>query len=144
MKDYKYNPFEEAKALGLTVKNLSFKKLNSFLIEKVIYLRQNMTRIEKRCTMTYEIVHYLWKKCENNKTAWHSSNVEEILKQQAARKLVCQNHLNELIAKQSSIDEITKELEVTTETLMYYYKYLKSIQVTDSQFKAIERVTCRT
>ncbi len=127
MSEYNYNPKDEADLLGLKIKYLSFKRLNSFLIEKVIYLRKSMNHIEKRCALTYEIVHYLWNNCNGNeKKLWHSKNVEEILKQQTARKLVCPDRLKKLLETRSDIDEISRELEVTNEILFYYLKYCKS------------------
>lgn len=128
-----YNPLEEARFLGLKVKCLSFKKLNSFLLEKVIYLRESMCRIEKRCAVTYEIVNYLWQGYNGpEKNGWHSENVEVILKQQAARKLVCPDKFQELSQNNSSLDEMLQELEVTKEYLMYYLNYKETMSLIEN------------
>jgi hypothetical protein len=128
-----YDPAEEACFLGLKVHLLKLKRLNSFILEKVVYLRENMDRVEKRCSLTYEIVKYLWNKYNRIESeCWHSQNVEKIIKQQAARKLVCPEKFDKLYHNKVSLEEMEKELEVTKEYLLHYMRYCKTIQRAES------------
>jgi hypothetical protein len=139
MKEYSYNPFEEARNLGLTIKFAGFKKLNSFLIEKVVYLRENMNRIEKRCSLTYEIVHFNWIiYSKQNQTFYHSKKVEDILRQQTARKLICPDKLYKLMESNYDHNTILEELEVTNDVLVNYFKYCKIKNCTDNLISSIQ------
>lgn len=129
-----YDPTAEAVFLGLKVNFFKLKKMNSFILEKIVYLRENMNKIEKRCSLTYEIVKYLWNKYNRmEEEFWHSNNVENILKQQTARKLVCPDKFAELYNNNVSIEEMEQELEVTKEYLMHYINYCKTIQIVEDK-----------
>jgi hypothetical protein len=132
MGDNFYDPKEEAQFLGLKVNFLKLKRLNSFILEKVIYLRENMNKIEERCSLTYEVVRYVWNKYSYlEQRGWHSRSVENILKQQTARKLVCPSRFDELYQDKVSFDEMEKELQVTKEYLLHYVNYCKTVSLVD-------------
>lgn len=129
-----YDPHEEAKFLGLKVNFLKLKKLNSFLVEKVIYLRENMNKIEKRCCLTYEVVKYVWNRYNHlEQKGWHSRSAENIIKQQTARKLVCPAKFDELYKNNVSFDDMQEELQVTKEYLLHYLNYCKTIRLVENK-----------
>lgn len=122
-----YNPKEEAISLGLTVAKVNFGVVKSFLLDKIIYLNTNLSETEQRCALTYEIVHYIWSKFSNVEgVAWHSKNVEDILRQQAARKLISAEALYSLLEKGFDLQEIAEELNVNKDVLVYYFKYCRA------------------
>ncbi len=126
-----YDPKKEAKALGLKVRLIDFKRLNSFLTESVIYLKKNLSKIEARCCLTYEVVHYTRGHFNaNGFCSGHSKEEDEIIRQETAKKLIPAARLYELLESCSSIDEIAYELKVTNEVLAYYFKYCRSKQIT--------------
>ena len=129
-----YNPEEEAKYLGLKISFIKLKKLNSFILEKIIYLRENMNKAEKRCSLTYEVVKYAWNKYNHFEQAgWHSKNVENIIKQQTARKLISPVEFDKLYQNKVSFDEMEEELEVTKEYLLHYLNYCKTINLIENK-----------
>lgn len=130
MKKDLYNPLEEANSKGIMVKLANFKKLNSFLTKSVIYLRDSMNSIEKRCALAYELVHHSRNHFDSNLICiCHSIEEEAIIRQEAAKKLVSCSRLYELMESCSTFEEIADELKVTKEVLNDYFNYCKTRQI---------------
>ena len=121
MKEQLYNPHEEARAKGIKIVLVNFKTLNSFLTKSVIYLRDSMNRIEKRCTLTHELVHHSKNHFSTEEICvFHSREDEMEIRKITAQKLVSKSRLYELLEKYYSMDKIAEELEVTIEVLNDY------------------------
>ena len=121
MTETQYDPQIEAKEKGIIVKYINFKKINSFLTKSAIYLRDSMNSIEKRCTLTYELVHHSKNHFEEGEICMgHSREEEAIIRQETAKKLVPPAKLHELMTNRYSMDEIAEELRITREVLEDY------------------------
>lgn len=127
MGDILYNPHDEASKKGISVKFMNFAKINSLLTRSIIYLRDSMTQIEKRCTLTYELVHHSRDHFSDNGICLgHSAEEEDIIRKETARKLVPTSRLYELMESCMTYEDIAEELKVTKEVLNDYFKYCKS------------------
>lgn len=123
MEENFYDPYTEAKVNGLKVKFIDFKKINSFLTKSVIYLRLSMNKIEKRYTLTYELVHL--SRNHSDFCEGHSLEEEEIIRQETAKKLIQGTRFSILIESSYSLDKIAKELQITKEVIYDYFKYCR-------------------
>ncbi|MDD3012959.1 MAG: hypothetical protein PHC34_04580 [Candidatus Gastranaerophilales bacterium] len=121
-----YDPYLEAKVSGIKVRFICFKKINSLLVQSVVYLRKSMNKIEKRCRLTYELVHYsrghltLTGLCEG-----HTAQEEDKIRQETANRLIKGTKLCFLIESCISMDKIAEELQVTKDVIYDYFKYCK-------------------
>ena len=130
-----YDPHSEAQQKGIGVIMIPFSRINSFLTKSVIYLRESMTAIEKRCSLTYELVHHSRNHfSEKGFCTGHSLEEENYIRQEAAKKLVPPAKLHELLNSAKTLDQIAQELYITREVLEDYlsfclYKQLETAKV---------------
>jgi hypothetical protein len=126
MEEDLFNPYLEAKRAGIKVRLINFKKINSLLVKSVVYLRKNMNRIEKRCCLTYELVHHSRGHVGIIAISQgHSRQEEDIIRHETANKLIPETRFYHLIENCYSIDNIAQELQVTKEVIYDYLKYNK-------------------
>jgi hypothetical protein len=146
MEEGQYNPYLEAKTHGIKVKLINFKRMNSLLIQSVVYLRKSMNKIEKRCRLTYELVHYS-RKHSNPANIYevHTEIEEDIIRQETANRLINGAKIYFLLESSYSIDKIAEELQVTKEVIYDYYRYCKmrSIDKINSLEKHPSVVACK-
>jgi len=130
-----YDPYLEAKSSGIKVKLIDFKRINSLLVQSVVYLRKSMNKIEKRCSLTYELVHYsrghlnVTGICEK-----HTLKEEDIIRQETANRLINGTRIYFLIESCSSMDVIARELQVTKDVIYDYFKYCKAKPFENKEF----------
>lgn len=144
MEEEFFNPYLEAKRTGLKVKLINFKKINSLLVKSVVYLRKNMNKIEKRCSLTYELIHY--SRCHNGITAicqGHTRQEEDIIRQETANKLIPEARFYYLLEKCYSLDTISQELQVTKEVIFDYLLYNKRIINADTEKHQLSTCICK-
>jgi|GEM_PF-1092779 len=145
MEESLYDPYLDAKASGIKIKSINFKRINSLLIQSVIYLRKSMNKIEKRCSLTYELVHYSRKHSSLlGICIGHTSQEEDIIRQETANRLINGTKIYFLIESCTSTDRIAEELQVTKEVIYDYFKYCKSKSINKiDTLKKPQPVTCK-
>lgn len=127
MNELLYCPQDEANAKGIAVKFMNFKILNSFLTKSIIYLRESMGQIEKRCALTHELVHHSRNHFDvKGLCPGHSDDEEVLIRHETAKKLIPANRLYQLMESCMSYEQIAKELNVTKDVLNDYFKYCRS------------------
>ena len=132
MEESLYDPYLEAKSSGIKIKFINFKRINSLLAQSVVYLRKSMNKIEKRCRLTYELVHY--SRGHSNSIGiciGHTVYEEDIIRQETANKLINGTRIYFLMENSSSMEVIAKELQVTKDVIYDYFKYCKAIPFED-------------
>lgn len=131
MEENLFDPYEKAKESGIKVKLIDFKKINSLLAKSVVYLRKSMNKIEKRCSLTYELVHYSRGHigfCEG-----HSVQEEDSIRRETAHILIQGSRLYILIESCTPMDKIAQELQVTKDIIYDYFKYCRTGSVNEEK-----------
>lgn len=142
MEEELFNPYLEAKRTGIKVKLINFRKINSLLVKSVVYLRRNMNRIEKRCSLTYELVHHS-RGHQGILAICHTRQEEDIIRHETANKLIPENRFYSLVEKCYSLDAISEELQVTKEVIYDYLMYNKRIINPDNEQIKLSYCTCK-
>lgn len=78
-----------------------------------IYLHPEQLQVERRCTLTHELVHL-----ERRHTNACHSTVENAVRRETARRLVTLDRLVDAYKWSRSLDEVADECWVTRETLL--------------------------
>ncbi|VXB25968.1 conserved hypothetical protein [Arthrobacter sp. 9V] len=79
----------------------------------MIWLDRALNQVERRCTLTHELVHI-----ERGHTSCQPTAVEKAVRVETARRLICLDDLAKQLAWSRSLTELAEELWVTEGVLL--------------------------